>query len=272
MDIDFGPVVVRAGRHAGRVGYLDNDLELPNGDLGGIVYFGDPLMVSAYDLIPMASLKTPTTPDLLGRRALLFTSLTLRGRQPLAGASRIKALHEMALIDGLLADRMFAAQFTKRGRGARLFLSHATSDKTFARSLAVDLHHMGHTVWLDEWEISVGQSIPLCIGQGIDEADFVLVVLSKAAVKSGWVAREWSAKYWDEVGKSASLVMPVLLQDCTIPALLRGRKYADFRHDYPSALEEIALALAGGRRALAGRIRRGPTGPYSRRAAKPARG
>ena len=57
------------------------------------------------------------------------------------------------------------------------------------------------------------------------------------------VEREWQTKYWDEVQKQAIQVLPVLLQDCEIPALLKTKRYADFRKDYNNGLQEILIAI-----------------------------
>lgn len=81
---------------------------------------------------------------------------------------------------------------------ASIFLSHSSKDADVARQLANDLKQQGHKVWLDEWEIHVGECIPTKIEQGIGAAGFLIVLLSRHAVESAWVEREWKAAYWDE--------------------------------------------------------------------------
>ena len=51
----------------------------------------------------------------------------------------------------------------------KIFLSHSSKDKEFVRKLADDLKTYGLSVWFDEWEIKVGDSITNKISQGIDE-------------------------------------------------------------------------------------------------------
>jgi len=77
-----------------------------------------------------------------------------------------------------------------------------------------------------------GDSIPTQIGIGIDDCDFVLLLLSEKSTSSNWVEREWQAKYWREVQENKVMVIPVLVEDCKIPTLLQTKKYADFRSDY----------------------------------------
>ncbi len=81
------------------------------------------------------------------------------------------------------------------------------------------------------------------IATGLHECNFVVLVLSNSAVKSHWVEREWQAKYWDEVKANNVMVIPVLLEDCEIPALLRRKKYADFRTGYNEGFETLLAAL-----------------------------
>lgn len=126
---------------------------------------------------------------------------------------------------------------------AKIFLSHSTKDKPFVKKLAQSLWNLGHTVGLDIWDILVGDKIVSKIEADIESADFVAVVLSKNGLESGWVETEWQAKYWDEIQRREILVLPIRLDDCEIPFLLRGRKYADFRVRYEVGLVALAISL-----------------------------
>ncbi len=126
---------------------------------------------------------------------------------------------------------------------AQIFLSHASTDKDFVRTLAVDLRDLGHRVWLDEWDIQVGDSIVTKVEGAIDESDFVVVILSNSSAQSRWVETEWQAKYWSEIGDREIQVLPALIENCKIPALLRPKKYADFRTNYKKGLVDLAQAI-----------------------------
>ncbi len=125
---------------------------------------------------------------------------------------------------------------------ARVFISHSSHDKAVARRLVGDLRSLGHEPWLDEYAIQVGDSIPDKIEEGLQNADFVAVLLSPAAVQSGWVDREWKGKYWAEVSAGRVMVLPVLLEDCEIPLLLAPKKYADLRN-YATGLVQLVAAI-----------------------------
>lgn len=112
------------------------------------------------------------------------------------------------------------------------------------RKLAADIRDLGHEVWLDQWEIRVGDCIATKIEQGVAEADYVVLALSAHSVQSGWVEREWKTKYWEEVSDGRVRVLPVLLEKCDIPPLLKSKHYADFRENYGTALVKLMAAIA----------------------------
>ncbi|NTV17575.1 MAG: toll/interleukin-1 receptor domain-containing protein [Chlorobiaceae bacterium] len=124
-----------------------------------------------------------------------------------------------------------------------VFISHASKDKSFVRSLAGDLKEIGHRVWLDEWEIKVGDCIISKIEDGVKNADYVIIVLSVNSVVSGWVEKEWKSKYWDEISAKKIYVLPVLIDDCEIPELLKTKKYADFSKSYSKPFFELNKAI-----------------------------
>src|SRR5688572_21863802 len=105
----------------------------------------------------------------------------------------------------------------ERHDGAKVFLSHTSADKVFVRRLAGDLkaHRVG--VWLDEWEMRVGDSLTERIQQGIEESAYLAVVLSPRSVDSAWVRRELSAAFAAELERRRVFVLPILAEDCDIP-------------------------------------------------------
>jgi signal transduction histidine kinase len=126
-----------------------------------------------------------------------------------------------------------------------VFLSHNFEDKTFARKLATDLRLAGARVWLDEAEIKLGDSLIDKISEGINETEYLAVVLSPHSVQSSWVRRELDIALNREIAGRKITVLPLLYQECDIPAFLRGKLYADFREgkNYTRALNLIKERL-----------------------------
>lgn len=241
-DYAYGPVRVSRGKHKGRISEFDNDT-YHRGRFTAVVKFGHPLVTAFYRLIPIEYLEPVNTQHLLNRIQEMFEILSPYKRDEQDPEKRVEALEEFAYVSDLLNDRMFSAQFERSPRGAKVFISHSSQDKGFVKGLAVDLAAKGHRPWVDEWEILAGESIPERIGTGIEGADFVLVVLSCSSVESKWVEQEWQTKYWAEVNERHIQVIPVLIDDCEIPTLLRPKKYVDFRGDYTLALDLLANSL-----------------------------
>lgn len=122
---------------------------------------------------------------------------------------------------------------------SKIFLSHASIDKPFVEKLAEDLKKRGVQVWYDKWEIKVGDSILWKIEEGIEESDYLAIVISKEAWESDWVRKEIEAAFQKQVEMQAKFILPVFYRNCKIPFLLSGTKYADFRKDYDEGLKEL---------------------------------
>lgn len=72
-----------------------------------------------------------------------------------------------------------------------IFISHASADKELvARPLADLLRSSGVTVWLDENELRLGDSLRAKIDQGLAESRYGVVILSRAFFTKDWPQRE----------------------------------------------------------------------------------
>jgi len=130
--------------------------------------------------------------------------------------------------------------------GCDIFLSHSSKDKAQVHRLAEDLRAAGLSVWLDEWEIKVGDPITQRIQHGLTNCSFVAIWLTEHAVNSGWVQREWQSKYNQEVSGNQVAVLPLLAGECELPLLLRDKKYADFRSSYEHGLKALLSVFRTG--------------------------
>ena len=120
-----------------------------------------------------------------------------------------------------------------------IFLSHNRFDKPFVRKLTSDLQRLGVRVWFDEAEIQIGDSLIEKIQEGIDQMDYVGVVLSSNSINSEWVRKEVEIAMTHEINGRRVKVLPMLLETCELPGFLQGKLYADFR-DHASYQNELA--------------------------------
>jgi len=72
-----------------------------------------------------------------------------------------------------------------------VFISHASEDKDeIVRALALELRNRGLTVWYDEFELRIGDSLRRKIDRGLAASRFGVVVFSKAFFSKGWTNYE----------------------------------------------------------------------------------
>lgn len=126
----------------------------------------------------------------------------------------------------------------------KVFISYCKADRKDVEKIAQKLKNAGIYAWYDRWEIRVGDSIIQKINDGIGSAEYLIVVLSKASVKSTWVREELSAAI-ALLESKGSFILPVLLEDCDIPPLLVHRCYVNYRNDPEGAIDEIIQVIRG---------------------------
>lgn len=246
INIDYGPVYITGGTYKGRIGYFDGEeYDTTSKRTKAVVLFGDLLLVNNYHLIDYKYLTSVNTKILFERREELtrIINLNKKNNKRITEEDKIDYLLEIEYTNSILHTRMFDAMFSHIGNSIKVFLSHSSFDKAFVLSLAVDLKSYGFDVWLDEWEILAGESIPSKINDGLKECDYLMLILSPNAVLSKWVEKEWQAKYWEEIEHGHIKLIPVLYQKCEIPTLLKMKKYVDFTNDYTTGLQDICNSM-----------------------------
>jgi len=136
-----------------------------------------------------------------------------------------------------------------------LFISYSHADKGFVDRLATQLvAHKVH-VWLDRWELHVGDSLISKIQEAITGASGLLLILSKASVKSEWCKKELNSGLFRELDEKRVIVLPVLIEKCKIPLFLKEKKYADFRTNYDDGFNTIMESIASVTNEWQGRIK-----------------
>lgn len=125
-----------------------------------------------------------------------------------------------------------------------IFISYSHQDKAFVDKLAIQLVRRNVNVWVDRWELSVGDSLLDKVQEAVDGASALLVVLSKASVVSEWCKKELSAGLLRELEEKRVVVMPVMLEECDVPVFARGKVFADFRSDFDIGLRSVVEGVA----------------------------
>lgn len=125
-----------------------------------------------------------------------------------------------------------------------IFISYAHADSDFVESLAKQLVQQKHYIWLDKWELNVGDSLIQRIQSALHLTPGLIVVLSKAAVSSEWCKKELESGLIRELEEKRVVVFPVVKEDCELPLFLRGKVYADFRKSFDEGFRALNEGVA----------------------------
>lgn len=125
-----------------------------------------------------------------------------------------------------------------------IFISYSHKDKVFVDKLAIQLVRRNVNVWLDRWELSVGDSLIEKVQEAVDGSSALLVILSKSSTASEWCKKELSAGLLRELEERRVVVLPVMLEDCDVPVFARGKVFADFRTDFDVGLRALVEGVA----------------------------
>jgi len=125
-----------------------------------------------------------------------------------------------------------------------IFISHSHQDSVFVDVLAKRLILSRHHVWVDRWEMRLGDSLTQRIQGAMTDASAILVVLSRHSVESEWCKRELGAGLVRELEEKRTMVMACVIDDCEIPLFLKDKVYADFYQDSDKAWALLDTSLA----------------------------
>ncbi|HEU5105493.1 MAG TPA: toll/interleukin-1 receptor domain-containing protein [Solirubrobacterales bacterium] len=130
-----------------------------------------------------------------------------------------------------------------------VFISHASEDKdAVARPLVDALGDRGWSAWLDELEITVGDSLTRRIDQALVSSRFGVVILSPSFFAKEWPQRELAGLAAREIAMGSKVILPVWHEVnheyiAQHSPLLADRFGALTSTGIDSVVEEIASAL-----------------------------
>lgn len=125
-----------------------------------------------------------------------------------------------------------------------IFISYNYQDKDFAHSLARNLVTARHSIWIDTWEINAGDSLIDKIQNALGGGDAILVILSQNSVASEWCKKELNTGLVRELEEKKVLLIPCVIDDCSIPLFLKEKLYVDFRIDPDNAFDLLDRSLS----------------------------
>ncbi|HZF56571.1 MAG TPA: toll/interleukin-1 receptor domain-containing protein [Polyangiaceae bacterium] len=126
---------------------------------------------------------------------------------------------------------------------AKVFISHRTTDMALATRLANELTAAGHTVWLDDWEIGLGDSVLGKMREGLRDAKYLVLCYSTIGVESPWTAEEWESFRTRQLEGQDIKLLPIKLSGGEPPAILAHLKYADLVRDWAGGVAQLLKAI-----------------------------
>ena len=119
-----------------------------------------------------------------------------------------------------------------------IFMSYSRRELGFVDDLVGKLEGEGYYVWLDYRVLVPGTPWKGQIEKGLNEADTVLLVVSKASLASKYVALEW--QHFLETNKRVILL---IFEAVDLPKELEKFEWVDFRSSYKAGLKELFIQL-----------------------------
>lgn len=126
---------------------------------------------------------------------------------------------------------------------ANVFISHRKSDDLEAERLAVEIRNAGHNVWLDDWNIDLGDSIIERMNAGLEGAAYVIVCYSTAGITSPWMGREWMSALASQLNGKGVKVLPVVLTNGQPPFILSDLLHVDLTKDWAGGIKRLLRSI-----------------------------
>jgi len=126
---------------------------------------------------------------------------------------------------------------------ANVFISHRGGDISEAERLASEIQAKGHKVWLDEWELKIGDSIVGEIEKGLTGTTYVVMCFSDSGVSAPWISREWMSTLARQLNGENVRLLPVRLTGGQSPAIIADIKFADLVKDWNEGFKQLNDAI-----------------------------
>lgn len=120
----------------------------------------------------------------------------------------------------------------------KTFLSYSRSQYYFAESLALRLQTSGLAIWFDVQQLEPGSDWQQDIADGLAGSESVLLLASRAALDSPYVAREWRSAL-----EQHKPVIIAIVEPARLPRELRGMPVVDLRGDFEAGVAQLEGVL-----------------------------
>ena len=125
----------------------------------------------------------------------------------------------------------------------KIFISHSSKDKKFARTLRDSFHSENIDTWFDEDDILVGDDFVESMEKGLKESDFIVIVLSPNFSTGPWAKKEYRTALTEQIDKGIIKILPIKHKESEPPAMLNSISHADFSVNYDDGLKILLRSI-----------------------------
>lgn len=133
----------------------------------------------------------------------------------------------------------------KRTAKPDIFISHSSRDKAAAIYLATTLNFCAIDVWLDDWELEVGQSLTDEISKAMDDSRFIAILITENYNKTVWTKTEYKKALAREQKEQRTVMLPLIVGEAEIPDFLEDKIYIDLRKEYFTGIVDLVGMIHG---------------------------
>ena len=126
-----------------------------------------------------------------------------------------------------------------------IFISYSQKDKQYAELISGCLGDEGHKVWYDDWKLRTGDNLISKLEEGLRNADAIIIIISKHALRSKWVKKEYSAIAFSDISNRKARIVPVLVDESAVPQYLTRYAHVDLTLDQSIGLQRIKEVVSG---------------------------
>lgn len=141
----------------------------------------------------------------------------------------------------VLHKRWFEEEPTKE----QVFISYRSGHQEFAKALSERLGTEGFVPWFDQWEILAGESIPGRIEEGLRGSIAFIPILTADYQEGKWATEELESAIARRIEEGFPII-PVLLEQCQKPDLIRHLRHVDFSDHGPENFESRVADVIDG--------------------------
>jgi TIR domain len=133
----------------------------------------------------------------------------------------------------------------KRTAKPDIFISHSSRDKAAALNLATTLNFCSIDVWLDDWELEVGERLTGGIAKAMRGSRFIAILITENYNKTVWTKTEYKRALAREKKEKRTVMLPLIVGEAEIPDFIQDKLYIDLRAEYFSGVAKLVGLVHG---------------------------